>query len=184
MCENYVSWISGIKGVNPSGSTFCYFFVRGKNSGQEDLNILAFIFHTCNDRHMQNLYYSYKVKQKMFYIYIRRRFSNLKVRFHCSNNCYHKNVVWQKRFTTFTNGSPVQQDLIPPTIFHCDKGIRQILIVLWNGVYPFPELGIKNDYNKKNYDEISLAFLSIKWFVKRIDILAFSWFSAISFYGS
>lgn len=52
--------------------------------------------------------------------------------------------------------------IIPPTIFHCDKGIRQILIVLCNGVYPFPELGIKNDYNKKNYDEISLAFLSIK----------------------
>lgn len=132
---------------------------------QEHLNISAFIFDMRNDRHMQNLSWinHLELKKKIFYILSRSRFFNLKVRFHCSNYGYHKNVVWQKRFTTFTSGSPIQQDLIPPARFHCDKGTRQILIVLCNGVWPFPELGIKNDYNEKNYNnELSLAFPSIK----------------------
>lgn len=165
-------------GSEPKRLYFFLLLVTGKKSRQEHLNISAFIFHMCNDRHMQNLTWisHLELRKKKFYI-SSRRFFNLKVRFHCGNYCHHKNVVWPKRFTTFTNGSPIQQDLIPPARFHCDKGIRQILTVLCNGVWPFPELGIKNDYNEKNYNEVSLAFPSIKGFIrKRINIsLSFSY---------
>lgn len=43
--EHYTHWISGIKGLNLSDCTFCYFSVTGKNFRQEDLNFSTTIFH-------------------------------------------------------------------------------------------------------------------------------------------